>query len=98
MLKDFFVKVFRKYFINVLSKICENFRLTTSKVLVKLQSNCREGSKNIKKKKKKIKNHTSMGKWKCIGHKGKLLFWFVNFCSKSELSLCSLCFYLSIEV
>ncbi len=38
-----------------------------------------------------------MDKQKHTGHKGKLLFWFVSFCSKSEFSLRPLRFYLSAE-
>ncbi len=47
--------------------------------------------------KKNLKNYTSMYKQKCIGHKGKLLFWFVSYCPESEFSLHSLSFYFSIE-
>ncbi len=41
--------------------------------------------------------YPSMDKQKHMGHKGKLLFWFASFCSKSEFSLHSLRFYLSTE-
>ncbi len=39
-----------------------------------------------------------MDKQKHMGHKGKQLFWFANFCSESEFSLRPLrSYYLSIK-